>query len=413
MIFLAIFIPTFIFVLLPMATRYYLVNEARVPEVQLFAIPQLISVKAGIPGPDFEPTLRLRDLTVVIPSSMTPVLIEPGTIVLRQHPNAAARTLGIYHPTNIPTWTSGADIMTRLLMPSDPEEFLRATLRATWHPVRLLSKATMITSLAIQTKVWEGQWQGGKTVGFIFPTFGEKGFVGRIFSREGKPTYCEFSYADEVNPIKIREWCELAGRMRWNGGVPESTGAASAAEVVPADVDSMAASVEDSSCPHQQEIVFAALQRYLDTSQPDWLFPVVLAQSKRGFLPEAIRLIQRHLPALRHEPRRMAVWYDLLDRVAQRLIKLNMDPHLQLHRFSCEMKNLTTLSLTKIRLRLKIERTTPEGVREVDECRVTLLPQARLHPLDTKIVDLDVPANVQLRGINKVTWKFEGLDILE
>ncbi|HNW34392.1 MAG TPA: hypothetical protein PKM25_05630, partial [Candidatus Ozemobacteraceae bacterium] len=376
------FIPFFIFILLPHLIRNYIVDKLKLAEELIVAPPEHVAlVSTG----EVPPTMRIviRNFTFQIPRIYTPVRISSDLAVFRINARRISRTISIAaleQPTSLSLHESG---LLQWFMPSDPLAFLDTILYASYHPVRMLCKAHFYVGEGIGSKVFETSWDANHRA-YVFPTPGGSGYVGRIYRTNG-PGYYEFSMIDEVDAVTLREWINLAIKLKppFQDGTPQqevaSRGASLAAALAKCEQGDSALS----------DVIETSLNQYFATGKQGWLLPIAKVMEKRGYYNELVQFYRNNVTEAGQDLQQQALWKDLFDRTLPQIIKIDVDPHLNQNQIDLYCKNICEFAIRRVKLKLTL------SSREGDKTFETLiLNNDTLHPGNEKVVSVEPPAKV-------------------
>lgn len=342
---LVAFIPFFFLILLPLLTRNHLITTMRIPPEVLLGTP--LRLNMGL-SEDPQPTLALQmnGVKFQIPRNFTPVGFGNNVVTFRNNPRRISRTISISvqkEPPRLDLRTSG---IIGLFMPSDLRPFLEKSLWATWHPVHLYCKAEFLVTQGIGGSFFITDWDAHHS-GFVFPTPGNTGYLARIFS-DAEDRYIEVAYFDETDPVKLANWVDVAVRVK----PPFESGETPAPAPAPR-APSLAAMI--GQVANEETAPFAmqdSLNQFFQTGSASWLLPCGLLMENRLFFRETIDLCKKALPRVKEDKQMTALWRDLFDRAVKQILKLDIDPHLDLDQVLIYGKNLSQFPVRRIRLRI-------------------------------------------------------------
>lgn len=396
----ATFIPFFLVIILPLLTRNYVLKTFNLqPEVLLASPLTLKMAPSGAPIP----TLRLvmKGMAFQVPRIFTPVRITPTLLTFRNNPRRISRTISVSiipEPPRIDLRHSGA---LSWFLPEATRDFLQLVLWATWHPVRVYAKAQFLVNQGIGSSFFRTDWDAAHE-GFVFPTPANSGYIARIFAGEHDP-YIEFSMFDETDPVNLETWTDVAITLK-----PPLPGAASPTPVAsrPLSLASSIALTANEETAHQ--VLQDFLNQFYLTGNPSWLLPVGLIMEHRMFFREAIALCKQAIPQLAERPQEVALWRDLFDRAVKQVVKVDVDPHLELDQVNVYVKNLTKFPLRRIKLHITAadaagERTFSATVQEVGAMQAE----------DEKVFPVPTSPGFLSRKLQGMSWTVEDIEIGE
>ncbi|NLF96520.1 MAG: hypothetical protein GX569_07265 [Candidatus Riflebacteria bacterium] len=394
----ATFIPFMLFIVIPMVTRDHYSKTLKLPpEVFLQAPEEINLVSTGEVGSVYKVTINETEFK--IPDSFTPVKISRDRIDFKPAPRREARQITILAQKETRTIQFTATGFARWFMPSSMLQFLQTILRATWHPIRLVFKAQFFASEGITGRIFEARWDAHHR-GFIFPVAGDKGYIGRIF-RTNNPGYFEFMVIDTVAPVSLREWVNLAMRIKppsdlASATLPARTGA-----------NSIESLIEKAAIPEREpEVLSVALTSFVYTRNPGWLLPISLVMESRGFYAELIDLHRQFITGFDIESPYKTLWDQIFNRALHRIIKLEIDPQLHLRELNISCLNLTHLEITQVLLKITIK-SRLSGERTFN---AELLPHGRLYEQQEKNVIIRAPDEISLADAESIDYQILRLD---
>ncbi|EKD84134.1 MAG: hypothetical protein ACD_39C00221G0003, partial [uncultured bacterium] len=214
------FVPFMLFVVIPMLARDHYSKTLKLPEEVFLKAPEEINlVSTGEVGATYKVTINETEFK--IPEAFTPTKISRDRIDFKPSSRREARQITILAQKEARTIQFTKTGFARWFMPSSMQLFLQTILRATWHPIRLIFKAQFFATEGITGRIFEARWDVHHR-GFIFPVSGDKGYIGRVF-RTNAPGYFEFMVLDSVAPVSLREWVNLAMRIKPPSDVASAT----------------------------------------------------------------------------------------------------------------------------------------------------------------------------------------------
>jgi len=394
----ATFIPFMLFIVIPMITRDHYTKTLKLPpEVFLKAPEEINLVSTGEVGAVYKVTINETEFK--IPESFTPVKIGRDRIDFKPSPRREARQITILAQKEARTISFTKTGLARWFMPTSMLHFLQAILRATWHPIRLVFKAQFFATEGITGRIFEARWDAHHR-GFIFPVSGDKGYIGRIF-RTNDAGYFEFMVLDTVSPVSLREWVNLAMRIKPPSDLASAT--------LPAmhGANSIDSLIEKSAIPEREpEILSIALTSFINTRNPAWLIPVSLVMENRGFYAELIDLHKQFINRLDDESSYKNFWNQIFNRALNKIIKLEIDPQLHLRELNISCLNLTHLEITQVLLKITVK-SRVSGERSFTS---ELLPHGRLYEQQEKDIIIRAPDDISLADVESIDYQILRLD---
>ncbi|MBU1108637.1 MAG: hypothetical protein KKB51_18320 [Candidatus Riflebacteria bacterium] len=394
----ASFVPFMLFLVLPMVARDHYTQTLKLPEEVFLKAPEEINlVSTGEVGATYKVVIANTEFK--IPEAFTPTKISRDRVDFKPSARREARQITILAQNQTRTIQYTKTGFARWFMPSSMLEFLQTTLRATWHPIYLIFKAQFFASEGITGRIFEARWDIHHR-GFIFPVSGGKGYIGRIFCTNG-PGYFEFMVLDSVSPVSLREWVNLAMRIK-----PPSNLASTSLSITQ-ETNSIESLMEKAASPDREpQVLSAALSAFYRTHKPGWLIPVALVMENREFFAEFIELHQQFLNRFEIDSPYKMIWDQIFDRAVNKIVKLVIDPQLHLRELNVSCLNLTELEITQIWIEIMVK----SRVAGNKTFSVPLLPHGRLYEQQEKNVIIRAPDSISLADADSVDYKIIRLD---
>ncbi len=395
------FIPFFFFILLPVLARDHFVKKLKIPpEVFLSAPEEINLVKTGEIGETFK--LMINGVEFKVPVGFTPIRIGQNLIEFSKDSRRLSEKVSIIslkEPKKIEYTSTG---FAGWFMPKTVLSFMQTILRATWHPVRLMFKAQFFASEGIASKVFEARWDAHHR-GFIFPTPGGAGYIGRVFRTNG-PGYFEFSLVDQVNPVTLQQWVNLAMKIKPPGENEEE-----ADPYAPAffNLETMQKQALDPD--RQVEVLSRSLNEYFRTERVMWLIPVALVMRERGFHSQVIELHRSYLNAFPIGSPLKNTWNEILDQTVNNTLKLEIDPSLRKKELKIYLTNLTDRQISHILIKLIVK--YPDGTEKSFFSH--LLQQERLFEKQERELLTSVPDDISVNEADKIDYRIMQIDFVE
>lgn len=392
------FIPFFFLVLLPLITRDHYVKTLKLPEEIFLSSPQLINlVSTGEVAATYK--VNINGVEFKIPESYTPFKILGDSVEFSIEPRREARRIAITGQTQSRDIEFSKTGFAQLFMPSSLQSFLQVILRANWHPVRLMFKAQFFASEGINGKIFEARWDAHHR-GFIFPTAGEKGYLGRIF-RTNQPGYFEFSFVDPVSPVTLREWVNLAMKIK-----PPAEKSELPDPYAPGGISQVTLSEMAEQTDKEAEVLGTSLSEFFRTRQPGWLIPVARVMENRKYHSELIELHKQYLNVFASDSPLRNTWNEIFDRATSKMLKIEIDPNLGLREVNVHFQNLTELEVTQIWLRITVKSTTT-GEKSF---LAPLLPHGRLFGNQEKQLVIKAPDHISLSDSESIEHRITQIE---
>jgi hypothetical protein len=394
------FIPFFFFILLPILTRNHLVDRMKIPMELLVHVPQEIALESKIEMP---PMLRfsILDVHFQVPRTYTPTFLTANRAVFRKDARRISRTIAMgVLPKEPPLAFTRFGLM-GWFMPTSMRRFLETALRATWHPVYLSCKAQLFAIEGISNQIFEARWDQHYR-GFIFPTSGNTGYLGRVFRTNGEG-YFEFLAHDQVEPIKLQPWIDLAYRIRppLEVAMPLPDGP----RAIPSLAETLALAKQDEK---ESLAVEVSLKEFFLSGKPMWVIPIALVAGKRGFFRETIEFYRRFAPELKFQKAELSMFEEVFDASLAKIVKLDIDPHLNQNLLTVYLENLSDAVIRHLRLKITLQ----EG-GQTRSFHATILSTESLHGRVSKEVEISPPPGFLVRNASGISWRVEDLEITD
>ncbi len=387
------FIPFFFLVLLPVLARDHFVKNLKIPPEIFLEPPREINLsQTGNPGETFK--LIVDNIEFKIPTTFTPVRISPHFIEFASGSRRLAQTISIIskkEPDKIKFTATG---FARWFMPNTLLDFMQIILRATWHPVRLMFKAQFFAAEGITSRIFEARWDAHHR-GFIFPTHGQSGYVGRVFRTNG-PGYFEFSMVDGVNPVTLQQWVDLAMKIK-----PPTTEEIESDPYAPAFYNLEALQKQALNPEKQVEVLSRSLNEFFRTEKAMWLIPVAIVMREREYFSQVIDLHRQYLNAFPIGSPLKDAWNEILDETVKDTLRLEIDPKLTKKELRIFCVNLTDKQIGEVLVRLTFKYA--DGHEE--SFFATLLRNTRLYEKAEKEVLTEVPADITMFDIQSIDYR--------
>lgn len=392
------FIPFLFFVILPILSRDHFVKELKIPAEIFLDSPQMINLvgtsevpatyKVNISGYEFK-----------IPDSFTPTRINRENAEFSIEPRREAKQIFILAQKDWKNLEFTKTGFTRWFLPSTLQGYLQTILRASWHPVRLMFKAQFYAAEGINSRIFEARWDAHHR-GFIFPTPGSKGYLGRVF-RTNKPGYFEFAFKDSVNAVDLRSWVNLAMKIKppSEGDLPPdpfSPGTTSFAQL------SELAEVPD----RQGHVLGTALSEFYRTGQVGWLIPVAQVMEDRKYFRELIELHKQYLTNFPGDSSLRNTWNEIFDRTTRKILAIDIDPQHRLREMSVHCQNLSDLEIGQVWLRISVKSRLSGEKTFI----TALMPHGRLYPNQEKHINIKVPDHIILSDSEAIEHRINQIE---
>lgn len=397
----ALFVPFLVLVIIPLLARAHFVKELKIPKEIFLSTPQKIFlVKTSTPPPTYK--VKMNDITFRIPDNFTPTKIYHNLAKFRSTPRRISTTISIASQESPPDLKFSITGFARWFMPSSRLKFMQKILRSTWHPIYLMFKAQLYASEGITGKVFEARWDANHR-GFIFPTSGEKGYIGRIFQTNGKG-YFEFSMADQVKPITLRQWVNIAMKIK----PPQISKRPSEwSYTMPVTLNNL---IEQAKAPEiDPKIIGESLSNFFEKKKPKWLIPVAMIMSRNRFYSEVLDLHKQYLQDFPFDSKEKKLWNQILDETVKKIIKIDIDPVLNEKKLQLYCKNATRISISQIFVKFILK--YPGGIKKSFLSKI-LTTSGNLLSKEEKDIELNVPDDITLNGIESIDYRVMQVDFV-
>ena len=407
------FIPFFFFIMLPMATRNHIINEMKISPELLDHVPPLILLPAT-PQAYRAMKINMKGTVFSIPYEFSPVSVSDNMVRFRllkrlqdsdnpdiKKPTVIARDISISVSDQTPKMDLTNQLLVRWFMPQTMLKYLELSLRATWHPIRLLCKAQILLGEGIVGKILEARWDVHHR-GFIFPLPAQSGFLARVFRTNG-PGYFEFMMKDDLGSISFSEWAAIATRISppdYDSGDPESK--TPGRESLPELIQMVSQGMDNRS-----KAVETALNNYFRTGNHVWIVPIILDLSKQGFYRETIELYKKFRDLYWPNRSELAIFVESFQKALSRAIKTDMEIHVRNNSMLLFAENLTNSLIRDLNVKIAVD--SGDSKRSFD---VTLFNRRSLHGNSSVTEEISMPKGIELKSNDLISWTIEGL-ILE
>ncbi len=395
----ASFIPFFFGIILPTFARDHYVKKLKIPPEFFLTAPEEINlVSTGEVGATYKVSIHGYEFKV--PDKFTPSRINDYGAEFKADPRKEAKYIYIQAEPESRhiQFTSGG--LARWFMPSDLSRFLPLILNASWHPVRLMFKAQFYASEGISSRIFFARWDAHNS-GFIFPTPGQKGYLCRGF-RGDHPGYFEFLMIDPVQSVTLRDWVNLAMKIKPPGEeeLPPS----------PDDPPAMPLEALIRLAPDQgreNEALSGAFAEFFRTREPEWLIPIAIVMQNREYYPELVDLHKQYLNRFRVDSPYKKTWNEILDNAVSKTVKIDIDPQLGQKELNVYCQNLTNLEVGQVWVKFIIRSETGEK-----GFMAPLLPFGRILPKEEKHLTIATPSDISLTGISGIESRIIQIDFI-
>jgi hypothetical protein len=392
------FVPFFFLIILPYMVRSHILNELHLSEEQLVSQPiEINMVPTGKPVPLIR--IRLQNMEASFPRDFMPVKVTPDMIAFRQEPRRLARTMLFGAYPEAPKISLNATGVMGWFIPSDLRSFFEYILPATWHPARAYTKAQFFVSQGINGSIFSSVLNDEFRL-FIFPFSGNSGYFGRVFQND-TPRYAEFSFYGDMQAVSLREWVDFGCRIR-------SLSASETSEISKFGGMTLSETLAKAETQNSQQwqAVEHALNKYYRIGSTSWLLPVVAALESKGFYRETIEFKRAFSASVKSDTVLTRYWNELLNRSVHQVLKMEIDPHLQLNKLDGHCQNLGEFSISKVKLRIILQLPTGEK-----SFKTEIFSTSPLHAGQDRTIEIEPPQGLLVHHAKSVTWVVEDLDI--
>ncbi len=390
------FIPFFFLVILPLIARDHYVKTLKLPKEVFLSSPQLINLVSTSTSPATYKVV-INGTEFKIPENFTPSLIGIDSVEFTPESRREARrifALAQKEPKKLTFTTTG---IARWFMPTSLQQYLQLVLRATWHPVSLMFKAQFYASEGITSPIFEARWDAHHR-GFIFPTENQSGYIGRVF-RTNDPGYFEFGVVDPVNAVTLRDWVNHAMRIK-----PPSD---QIIDPFSPSTTSIARLSELAENPDKEaQVLGQALTEFFRTKQSGWLIPIAIVMEAREYYSELIDLHKQYLSAFSPESKYRQSWNKIFDRSTSKMVKLQIDPQLNLRELRVYCQNLTEFEISQVWLKI----TVKHALGEEKSFIAALLPHGRLYGKQGKELRIRTPDHIDLADAEQLDYRINQIE---
>jgi hypothetical protein len=396
---LVISIPLTLFVIIPIACRNHFVKTLKISEDVFLSAPEHINlVNTEDVGPCYR--IKINGYTFAIPEKFTPSKIDFNEAEFRMKSRAEGRYIYLHSEHRTRTMNFNSNGITKWFLPTETRKFLPIILNANWHPFRLMFKAQFFASEGITSKIFQSKWDKNH-IGYIFPSPGNEGYLGRIFRMNDSGTV-EFLISDSVKPVTLREWVNIAMMIQ--------TPAPGDYEELDEDNEKNLFSLDDlimkaSDEEQQASTLNIALNEFYRVKEPEWLIPVAIVMQERGFFPDVLDLIEQYKTSFAENSKYQAKWNELVDKAVAESITIEADPLLDVRELNLYCKNLTDMDINQISLTINI--TSNLGLTKSFD--VSLLKQSSLRSREEKQIQVKCPADISLSDAVHITHRVTSL----
>ena len=408
---LVVLFPVTIFIIIPLICRNHFVQTLKISEDVFLSAPEYINLVNTDEqlkelhkevGPCYR--IKINGYTFAIPEKFTPSKIDFNEAEFRIKSRSEGRYIYLHSERRTRTLNFSSNGITKWFLPNETRKLLPIILNATWHPFRLMFKAQFFASEGITSKIFQSKWDKNH-IGYIFPTPGNEGYLGRIFRMNDAGTV-EFLISDSVDPVMLREWVNVAMMIQ----TPSPSDDEAIGDESIDDNEKSLFSLDDlilKATDQSQQIytLSIALNEFYRLKEPEWLIPVAIIMQERGFFPEVLDLIEQNKSSFKN-PQYQAKWNELLDKAVAESITIEADPVQNVRELNLYCKNLTDLTINQVTLNIEV--TSNLGVTKSFD--VSLLKQSSLRSKEEKQIQVKCPDNISLSDFAKISHRVTSLE---
>ncbi|MGM0600045.1 MAG: hypothetical protein ACQETH_09550 [Candidatus Rifleibacteriota bacterium] len=395
------FIPFFFFILLPVLARDHFVEKLKIPPEIFLSPPHKIDLVQTTPvGQTFK--VNINGVEFKIPVEYTPIKIKENFIKFSCDPLRLTKTISAISLKEDIELNYTSTGFARWFMPNNVFKFLQVILRATWHPIRLMFKAQFYATEGIASKIFEARWSAHYR-GFILPTPGQRGYVGRVFRTNGSG-YFEFAMQDEINRVTLQQWVSLAMKIKPPNGKEQYSDPYSPAFYNLETQKELALKPE-----RQVEVLSRCLNEFFRTKKPMWLIPIAIVMKQRGFNAQVMDLHKQYLNKFAIDSPLKDTWNEILDQTVASSLEIKIDPSLNKQLLKVHCKNLTERQIKQILIKIKLKYKNGKENTFIKK----LLSNQRLFELQTKDILIDAPSDISLVNLDNIDYRIMQIDFIE
>ena len=396
---ICISLPVILFIAIPIACRNHFVKTLKISEEVFLSAPEHINlVNTEDVGPCYR--IKINGYTFAIPEKFTPSKIDFNEAEFRMKSRSEGRYIFLHSERRTRTLNFNSNGVTKWFLPTETRKFLPIILNANWHPFRLMFKAQFFASEGITSKIFQSKWDKNHN-GYIFPSPGNEGYLGRIFRMNDAGTV-EFLISDSVKPVTLREWVNIAMMIQTpSPGDFEEMEEESEKNFF--SLDDLIAKASDEE--QQVNTLNIALNEFYRVKEPEWLIPVAIVMQERGFFPDVLDLIEQYKTSFQENSKYQTKWNELIDKAVAESITIEADPLLDVRELNLYCKNLTDMDINQVKLTINV--TSTLGITKSFD--VSLLSQSSLRSREEKQIQVKCPADISLSDAAKITHRVTSL----
>ena len=381
--------------------RDHFVEKLKIPPEIFLSPPQKIDLVQTTPvGQTFK--VNINEVEFKIPVEYTPIKIQKSFIEFSCDPLRLTKSISAISLKEARKINFSSTGFARWFMPNNVFEFLQVILRATWHPIRLMFKAQFFATEGIASKIFEARWSAHFR-GFILPTPGQRGYMGRVFRTNGSG-YFEFAMQDKINQVTLQQWVSLAMKIKPPGENEKYTDPYSPA-FFNIEMQKKLALKPD----RQVEVLSRCLNQFFRTEKPMWLIPVAIVMKQRGFNAQVMDLHKQYLNQFPTGSPLKKTWNGILDQTVASSLEIKIDPSLNKQLLKVHCKNLTERQIRQILIKINLKYENGKENTFIKR----LLNNQRLFELQSKDIVIEAPHDISLININNIDYRIMQIDFIE
>ena len=403
----AILLPILIFIVIPLYCRNHFVQTLKISEDIFLSAPEEVNlVSSSEIGPFYR--LKINGYSFAIPNEFTPAKIDYNEAEFRIKSRSEGRFIYLRSERRTRTMNFNSQGVTKWFLPTETRKFLPMILNANWHPFRLLFKSQFFASEGITSKIFKAKWDLNHE-GYIFPTAGNEGYLGRIFRQKGDGTV-DFLVSDSVNIVTLRDWVDLAMKIA-TPAQTDSDYSDNESDLTPEElkgiIDEFAIKALDPDT--QADVLGQCLNEFYRSKNPVWLLPVAIVMEARGFFPDVLDLVETDIvQGYKNEAPDyyMPMWNELIDKAVAESIAIEIDPQQGLRELNIYCKNLTDLDINQVYIKIDVL----SNLNENQSFTVPLLSQSYLRSREEKQLQVKCPPDISIANAVSITHRVESLE---
>lgn len=343
-----IFIPLFVYIILPILARRHFCNYLQLPPEVFLSEPKtfgLIRQNSTPIGPSYN--LTINGFEFNIPNHYTPSNISENSIDLTYSSNPNARLIHIYTDIDDKNFNFTSFGISRWFMPSNPAVYMNIILHATWHPIRLMYKSQFYANEGINTQIYETYLPNDYRA-YIYALPGQNGYTSRIYNAYGAG-FIEFSIKDSVNRPSLQEWVNYASYIKTfkkTSDVPKKDAKTEY------NLDDLI--ILSQKGQNESNVLSICLSEYFRTKSPEWIIPVAYIMKNREYYIDLNDLYNQFAEKFPQNSTEKAQWDSIIEEAVNKIVHIEIDPTDRVRELNIFCKNLTELEIEDIIVEITI-----------------------------------------------------------